>query len=269
MKKLALVLGIALAMSATALAAAPDVGGTWSGTFVVTTADGKTKNDTALVTLEQRDSELTGTAGANESQRWAIRKGTIAGDKITFEVSADGLVLRFALALVDGHLRGEATGKPGSNVPRAAVDLHRAPPFGAELTRTVESLDSAVFDAYNRCDMDKFAAYFTEDVEFYHDKSGVSYGRDVLVRDVRQYICGKVRRELLPGSLEVYPIADFGAVEIGSHRFYETTGPTPNVPVGVAKFIHVWQYKDGAWKISRVLSFDHAPAPKEAAPAPK
>jgi hypothetical protein len=39
----------------------------------------------------------------------------------------------------------------------------------AELVKTVASLDAAVFDAYNRCDLPKFASFFADDVEFYHD----------------------------------------------------------------------------------------------------
>jgi hypothetical protein len=27
--------------------------------------------------------------------------------------------------------------------------------------------------------------------------------------------------------------------------------------VGEAKFVTLWHYKDGAWKISRAISFDH------------
>ena len=28
-------------------------------------------------------------------------------------------------------------------------------------------------------------------------------------------------------------------------------------PVGEGKFIHLWRYEDGAWKITRVISYDH------------
>jgi hypothetical protein len=33
-------------------------------------------------------------------------------------------------------------------------------------------------------------------------------------------------------------------------------------PVGEGKFVHLWQNKDGAWKITRVLSYDHHTVPK-------
>lgn len=70
----------------------------------------------------------------------------------------------------------------------------------------------------------------------------------------------RVRRELVAGSLEVYPINNYGAVEIGVHRFYETGKGQKEKLVGIAKFVHIWQKKDGEWKISRVISYDHKPA---------
>lgn len=134
-----------------------------------------------------------------------------------------------------------------------------APPD--ELFRTIASLDGAVFDAYNRCDVEKFGTFFTDDLEFYHDQAGLTRSRQSAAQAVKNNICGKVRRELVPGTLEVYPLHGYGAVEIGVHRFYH-----PNVeqtePVGEAKFIHLWQNKDGAWKITRVISYDHHPLPK-------
>lgn len=125
-----------------------------------------------------------------------------------------------------------------------------------ELFRTIASLDTAVFDAFNRCDLEKLGSYFTDDLEFYHDKDGLTRSRQSLVESVKKYICGKVTRELIPGTLEVYPMAGYGAVEIGVHRFHHP-GHDDTEPVGEAKFIHLWQNKDGAWKITRVISFDH------------
>jgi hypothetical protein len=45
-------------------------------------------------------------------------------------------------------------------------------------------------------------------------------------------------------------------VEIGVHRFHHP-GTQDHDVLGEAKFIHLWQYKDGAWKITRVISYDH------------
>ena len=66
-----------------------------------------------------------------------------------------------------------------------------------------------------------------------------------------------IRRELVKGSLEVYPIKNYGAIEIGIHRFFHTNKGQQEKPSGTYKFIHVWQKKDGQWKISRVISYGH------------
>jgi hypothetical protein len=123
-----------------------------------------------------------------------------------------------------------------------------------QLTATITALDSRLFTAYNQCDLKTFGSLIAPDVEFYHDKGGLTLGRDKLVASVKDNICGKVRRELLPGTLEVYPIAHFGAVETGSHRFCELgTGKCE----GQARFVHLWQFRNGAWYVSRVISYDH------------
>ena len=129
-----------------------------------------------------------------------------------------------------------------------------APPD--ELFRTITSLDSALFDAYNQCDLDKFGTFFIDEIEFYHDQAGLTLGRQNLTESVKKNICGKVRRELVPGTLEVYPMRGFGAVEMGVHRFHQPK-VDPSKPVGEAKFIHLWQNKEGVWKITRVISYDH------------
>lgn len=128
-----------------------------------------------------------------------------------------------------------------------------APPD--ELFRTIASLDTALFDSYNSCDLQKFKTFFTDDVEFYHDQGGLTVGAQTLTEQVNNNICGKARRELVAGTLQVYPMHGYGAVETGVHRFYQPG--KGNEPTGEAKFIHLWQKKDGAWKITRVISYDH------------
>ncbi len=125
-----------------------------------------------------------------------------------------------------------------------------------ELTRTITTLDAELFGAYNTCNLEKFGSLMDENVEFYHDKTGLMVGRKPLVEAIKNNICGKVTRELVPGSLEVYPIAHYGAVEIGVHRFLHPW-TQDHGEVGEAKFIHLWQYKDGVWRVTRVISFDH------------
>jgi hypothetical protein len=125
-----------------------------------------------------------------------------------------------------------------------------------ELTKAITTLDKELFDAYNNCDIDKLGTLVVDDLEFYHDKTGLAVGRQVFLDAIKNNICGKVTRKLVEGSLEVYPLQGYGAVEIGVHRFYHP-GTQDHGDVGEAKFITLWQYKDGAWKVSRVISYDH------------
>jgi hypothetical protein len=124
-----------------------------------------------------------------------------------------------------------------------------------ELFRTIASMDSALFDSFNGCDLEKFKTFFIDDVEFYHDQNGLTVGAQTMTEQVKKNICGKARRELVAGTLKVYPMRGFGAVEIGVHRFYPPKKGSE--PTGEAKFIHLWQKKDGEWKITRVISYDH------------
>jgi hypothetical protein len=128
-----------------------------------------------------------------------------------------------------------------------------------ELDKVVTALDAALFDAYNRCDLEKFSSFLDDNVEFYHDQGGVTLGKQNLTDSVKKNICGKVTRELVPGTLQVHYMKGYGAVEMGVHRFHHP-GHEDTEGVGEGKFIHLWQYKDGAWKITRVISYDHRAA---------
>lgn len=130
-------------------------------------------------------------------------------------------------------------------------------PIDDPLYKTIAGLDSELFDAYNNCGLDTLGSLVSKDLEFYHDKTGLAIGRQPFIDAIKNNICGKVHRELVPGTLEVYPMKDFGAVEIGIHRFSHPGDPHN---LGEAKFITLWQHKDGAWKVTRAISFDHHPA---------
>ncbi len=123
---------------------------------------------------------------------------------------------------------------------------------------TVAALDAAMFDAFNRCSMpeqlDRHASYFAPDVEFYHDTGGVTWSREAMLANTRKHACGHFSRELVPGTLRVYPINGFGAIEQGTHRFCQAdTGRCD----GIADFTIVWRLVDGRWEVTRVLSYGH------------
>lgn len=126
-------------------------------------------------------------------------------------------------------------------------------PESKELYDTIVYMDSLFFDAYNHCRIDKMGSMISEDIEFYHDKGGLSTVKADILKATQQNICDKVTRELVNGSIEVYPIKGYGAVQMGQHRFYNKL-ENPTVPSRPGKFIHTWQYKDGGWKLTRIIS---------------
>jgi hypothetical protein len=58
-------------------------------------------------------------------EQWAIQKGKVKGNRVTFEVHTDFPVLKFDLTLAGGHLKGEARGEFDGRTIKAAVDLQR------------------------------------------------------------------------------------------------------------------------------------------------
>ncbi len=126
------------------------------------------------------------------------------------------------------------------------------------LFQKIVSLDVELFGAVNACNMEKVASLFSPDVEFYHDKGGVTLGRQAVVDSIKANLCGKRRRDIVAGSTEVHPMDNYGALQIGIHVFCEA-GEKPCAPgkSGAAKFIHLWHNGNGTWRITRVLSYDH------------
>ena len=123
------------------------------------------------------------------------------------------------------------------------------------LYRTIVYHDSVFFNAYNTCNVNlsTYASYFSEDIEFYHDQGGIMTSKEDIVKATERNICGKVTRELVKGSIEVYPIKDYGAVEIGLHRFHNNTEPA-GTKSKVGRFTIIWKNENNNWKITRVLS---------------
>ncbi len=127
-----------------------------------------------------------------------------------------------------------------------------------DLASTIAAQDAAVFDAFNRCSdpaqLEAHAAYFDQEVEFYHDTGGVTWTRDDMLANTRRFACGHFTRELVPGSLKVHPVRDFGAISQGEHRFCQMASGACE---GIADFTMVWRLQDGQWRITRVLSYGH------------
>jgi hypothetical protein len=125
-------------------------------------------------------------------------------------------------------------------------------PIDKEIYDIIVAKDKEYFDAYNTCDIKKQASLYSEELEFFHDKGGLSTSKQDVLTAIEDNICGKVTRTLIAGSIEVYPIKDYGAIEIGYHKFYNNQ--EPNAKSKASKFIMVWKNEDEKWFISKVIS---------------
>ena len=136
-----------------------------------------------------------------------------------------------------------------------------------KLTATILHLDSAFWNAYNNCDTAHFKDFLTDDVEFYHDKGGVTLDAKSLIESLNKNICGNVnsrlRREAVAGTVKVYPMQNgnevYGAIISGEHNFYITEKGKPEYHSGTANFAQLWLLKNGDWKMARILSYNHHP----------
>ena len=120
----------------------------------------------------------------------------------------------------------------------------------------IKRMDTALSDAFDAHDINKLKALFTEDLEFYQDDEGlVRY--EQTMKDFESLFAqgNKMRRKLVEGSLEVYPVKDYGAIEVGSHQFCHLQNGKDEC--GTFRFVHLWRKGAGAWKISRVVSYAH------------
>lgn len=162
-----------------------------------------------------------------------------------------------------GFMLADARVARAQTIPGASDGLTSGALFD-ELAR----MDSTVFDAsFVSCDATTVNAIFADDIEFYHDRDGFASGEQVRenIRRLTAECPGDrgVTRSVVPGSVRVYPINDYGAAQIGMHRFDERGAETSTL----ARFVHLWRLQDGAWRITRVLSLDHQTVPPHADPA--
>jgi hypothetical protein len=156
--------------------------------------------------------------------------------------------------------------RPGQDaVAPAAVTVPAEPALSAGIGDRDAVLFRVMFD---ECDPAALADLVTGDIEFYHDRGGLMSTRTAFVADYQKGCEAKKapdayrsRRVLVPGSMRVYAIPGAGAVEEGTHLFYERQGDGPEKLVGRARFSMFWKLDaDGQWRLARAFSIDHAAA---------
>ena len=125
-----------------------------------------------------------------------------------------------------------------------------------DLAATVTALDRELFDAFNAQQLDRMMGMFAEDLEFYHDKDGLQTYAVVKADFEKMFASNSgIRRELVPNTIEVYPLPSWGALEEGSHRFCHLENGQQDC--GTFKFVILWRQGPSGWKAARVMSYGH------------
>jgi hypothetical protein len=125
-------------------------------------------------------------------------------------------------------------------------------PPAMSLYDSIVAVDALWEDAYDNCKLDVMSEIISEDLEFYHDQGGFMTSQPQLIEAVKKNICGKVTRELKAGSIEVYRIPGYGAVEMGQHGFHNNQ--EPSAKTHFAKFVFIWKKENGKFRMTRVIS---------------
>lgn len=145
-------------------------------------------------------------------------------------------------------------------------------PEEAALAPIIAERDAVLFATmFDRCDPAALADLVSDDLEFYHDRGGLTATRTAFIADYAKGCearkapnAWRSRRELVPGTMKIYAIPGVGAVEEASHLFYERQGDGPETLVGRARFSMLWRLENGHWRLARAFSIDHAPASSNA-----
>jgi len=153
--------------------------------------------------------------------------------------------------------------------PASAHPVRARPLASRQLVDEIAAEDRRLFEiVFDRCDADELATMLVDDFEFYHDKSGlIAATPQQFVDNVRSGCDARTkgtniraRREPVEGTMAVYALKDYGAIQTGSHRFYGIEPGKPDVLRETGRLFHLWKLEAGRWKLARVFRYDHRPA---------
>ena len=129
-------------------------------------------------------------------------------------------------------------------------------PVDKALYDTIIYQDSLLFEAFNSRNFEQFKSFIDSSLEIYQDNTGVR-GYNESMEAFKGLFTGSyvLTRKLVKGSAEVYPIKNYGAIETGQHTFCHTENG--KLDCGTFKFVHIWEKKNGQWKITRIITYNH------------
>lgn len=126
----------------------------------------------------------------------------------------------------------------------------------SELFSILKTKDSLLFEkGFNQCDLDIIGQLVTDDIEFYHDRDGITTSKTKFLSAIQNNLCSseknRITRVLDKASFKVFPLYKgaelYGAIQNGTHGFGQTK----------ATYSHLWLIQGQEWKLARVFSYDH------------
>jgi len=149
--------------------------------------------------------------------------------------------------------------------PQPPIHLTPGATTTPAMVEALEEKDRELFEAVFGCKPDLLVPMVADDFEFLHDKHGMTATAGAqFIASIRDMCEGqetgrkfRARRELVPGTLSTHALDKYGAMQMGTHRFYALQPGKPDLLTETGRFIDVWKLEDGAWKLARVISYDH------------
>ena len=181
------------------------------------------------------------------------------GMRVKFSIPA----IVILLLLLGGCSRGDIEQHPGETYSvrplgpeQPANEATTAQPQNDALRDEILAMDAMLFEAFNNRDLETMKQLFDPDLEFYHDTGGVSDYRQSVENSRRLFEADTgLTRELLIEYARVYPVPDYGAIQVGKHRFCHPENG--EMDCGVFEFLHIWKKNDSGWTVARVVSYAH------------
>lgn len=126
-----------------------------------------------------------------------------------------------------------------------------------QLYQEVLAADSLLFEAgYNKQNISLVGEVFDQELEFYHDRTGLTnYAQNIKTLGENFGRNHQVQRVLLRETVEIYPIANYGAVQTGMHRFCHVENGENHC--GTFKFVTLWKKANTRWTATRIVSYNH------------
>jgi hypothetical protein len=125
-------------------------------------------------------------------------------------------------------------------------------PTSGVLYNEIAHMDTLIFDAFNSQKIDLLKLYFDPKLELYQDNIGVRNYNETMEAFTNLFKKDYVLTwKVVPGSMEVYPIKGYGAIQTGQHIFSHVEAGKEQS--ATYKFMQIWQKKDSVWTAKSIL----------------